>query len=82
MDIKIIAIIATPILGFAGWVTKHITNSKKHPCKADIVFKDVCETKQDCIEGEIKNLSNRVDDMKNDMNRGFDRLEAAIRNGD
>lgn len=81
MDIKIIAIIAAPILGFAGWVTKHITNSKKHPCKSDIVFKDVCETKQDCIEGEIKNLSNRVDDMKKDMNRGFDRLEAAIRNG-
>lgn len=81
MDVKLIALIVMPILGFIGWVTKHMTNSKKHPCKSDIVFKDVCEAKQDCIESEIKNINNRLDDIKVDMKDGFGRVERLIKNG-
>ncbi|KKN73162.1 hypothetical protein LCGC14_0403350 [marine sediment metagenome] len=81
MEVKLIALIVTPILGFIGWVTKHITNSQKHPCKKDIVFKDVCEAKQDCIESEIKNMNIRLDDIKADMKDGFERVERLIKNG-
>ena len=80
MEVKLIALIVTPILGFIGWVTKHITNSQKHPCKKDIVFKDVCEAKQDCIESEIKNMNIRLDDIKADMKDGFGRVERLIKN--
>ncbi len=80
MDVKLMALIATPILGFIAWVTKHITNSKKHPCKSDIVFKDVCEAKQDCIESEIKNVNKRLDELKTDMKEGFDGVKELIRN--
>ena len=80
MDVKLIALTVTPILGFIGWVTKHITNSQKHPCKKDIVFKDVCDAKQDCIESEIKNINNRLDDIKADMKDGFGRVERLIKN--
>ncbi len=80
MDIKIIALITAPTLAFVGWVTKHITSSQKHPCKKDIVFKEVCDAKQDCIESEIKNVNNRLDELKTDMKEGFRRLESVIKN--
>lgn len=80
MDIKIMALVSVPILGFVGWVTRHITNSQKHPCKKDVVFKEVCEARQDCIETEIKNVNTRLDDIKSDVKDGFRRLERVIKN--
>lgn len=80
MEIETKAIIGICV-GIVAWVTKHITNSKKHPCKSDIVFKDVCEAKQDCLENELKNINNRVGELKDDMKNGFDRVENLIRNG-
>lgn len=51
------------IVGAIGAVAKHISNDEKHPNKKDIVFKEVCEAKEDCVESEIKNVSVRLDSM-------------------
>lgn len=78
MDVKIVALITVPMLSFIAWVTKHMTNSQKHPCKKDIVFKDVCEVKQDCIENEIKNVNNRLAELKTDMKEGFQEIKVLV----
>ena len=65
-----------------GWIAKHITNSKKHPCKTDIVFKEVCESErrriEDCVEGELKNLSARVTELRDDTKAGLTKIEQMI----
>ncbi|MHC4638446.1 MAG: hypothetical protein ACYTBV_13255 [Planctomycetota bacterium] len=41
-DWKIIGPLVGAVLGLFGWLAKHISNIKKHSCKDDIVFQDVC----------------------------------------
>ena len=73
------------ILTLVGWIGKHITNSKKHPCKTDVVYKDVCEQKhkgfEDCVESELKNLNCRVTELKTDMKAGLVEIKQMIKNG-
>jgi len=73
------------IIGCYLWMAKHITNSKKHPCKEDIVYRDVCEAErgriEDCVESELKNVNRRLDEQRSDMKDGFSRLESLIKNG-
>lgn len=75
--------ISAGLLGLIGWVAKHITNSQKHPCKKDIVYKEVCAEKhkgfEDCVEREIKNLTKNFDDFKGDTHRHFKEVKDLIR---
>jgi hypothetical protein len=75
----------TMALAFAGCLGKHLINSQKHPCKKDIVFKEVCQSDmkglEDCVESEIKNLNNRITELKQDVKDGFAGLQNLIKNG-
>jgi len=55
------------ITSAGGLLIKHISNSKKHPCKNDIVFRDVCESEKagirDCIEREIELSKERYETL-------------------
>ncbi len=84
--------IGSVILGVYIWVGKHISNSKKHPCKDDIVFEDVCtergkankeahEYLKEGITAAIARSDEQHKELKNDMKAGFDRLETLIKNG-
>jgi hypothetical protein len=84
-DWRIIGIIVAVIMAIAGWVAKHITNSKKHPCKDDIVFQDVCDERSkrldDCIETSIEHQKEQYQLLREDVNSRFDRIEDLIKNG-
>lgn len=76
------------IIGVYVWVAKHISNSKKHPCKDDIVFEDVCEERgkrneaehnrlDDCIEAAIERSNEQHAELKEDIksiDKKLDRL--------
>lgn len=72
-------------------VIKHISNSDKHPCKKDVIFRDSCEPKmerlEDCIEGAIdrantqyENLTDKVDELKKDLKDELLEVKNLIRN--
>jgi hypothetical protein len=48
----------------------------------DIVFRDLCDERskriEDCVEGEIKNLSDRLKELRETTEKGFTRVEALI----
>lgn len=62
------------IAGVYGWLLKHLSNSKKHPCGDNLVYKDVCEANRDCIEAKIDGLQKVIETR-------FDGLENLIKNG-
>lgn len=84
-DIKIFGIVTVAIAGVYGWLLKHLSNTKKHPCKDDIVFKDVCESERkrldDCIETVVKRSDERHKELKEDMKAEFAEVKELIRNG-
>ena len=73
------------IVGTIFSITRHIINTDKHPCKKDIVYKDVCDTKHkgldDCIEGKINSLDQKFEIMREDMKEGFRDVKQLIKNG-
>lgn len=81
------------ITGIYVWVGKHTSNNKKHPCKDDIVFKDVCEERQktnmqahehlrEGIEKAIARSDEQHKELKTDVKSGFDSvLELIKKNG-
>lgn len=71
-DWKIIGPIMAALVGIYGWFLVHIGKSKKHPCKDDIVYKDVCKAQHDCVETELKG-------MKELMELRFDNLEELVK---
>ena len=82
--------IGTAIFGVYVWVGKHISNSKKHPCKDDMVFKEVCEERgkandqahehlKEGIENAIKRSDEQHNELKVDMKAGFTKIEMLIR---
>jgi len=74
-----ILLIGTVILAIA----KHLANSDKHPCKKDIVFKDVCASEmtglKDCFESEVKSVNTRLEDLKVDVKNGFDDIKDLLK---
>ena len=72
------------ITGAIAWIACHITNSEKHPCKKDVVYKDVCEVKsknlEDCLENEVRESKERYAELKEDMRLGFDEIKQLIKN--
>lgn len=66
-------------------IAKHISNSAKHPCKKDIVFKNVCQPNMkwlgDCIEKEIIDRKEAFKQLREDMKTGFEEVKELIRNG-
>lgn len=84
-DRWVVGIISGAFMALAGWVAKHITNSKKHPCKGDIVFRDVCDERskrlEDCIEGAIERSEARYQELKADMQAGFSEIKDLIKSG-
>ena len=67
------------VIAMIGGFIKHVSNTKKHPCKSDIVFKDVCKQKagriEDCIEGEIKLAQERYDILTKALDRLTDKID-------
>lgn len=81
--------IGTMIIGVYVWVAKHISNTRKHPCKDNIVFRDVCEERgkaneqahehlKEGIENAIKRSDEQHVELKSDMKNGFAKLETLI----
>ncbi len=80
-----IVAIAVPAVGFGAiigvyvmvsrhkdWVSKHMANTKIHPEKEHIVYKDVC-----VMQHKLENK--RADERHEELKAGFDKLEALIR---
>jgi len=61
------------LMTLLGLLIKHCANSTKHPDKKDIVFKDVCTSKMDCVE-------TKIDALKELCETRFDNLENLIKN--
>ena len=72
------------IIGVYVFVFKHLANAKKHPCKDDIVFRDVCDERskrlEDCIEGAVKAAEGKYSELKKDMKSEFKEVKELIRN--
>lgn len=73
MDNKTLLAVFGLFVGVYGWLLKHLSNSKKHPCNDNLVYKDVCEANRDCIETKIDGLQKLVEQR-------FDNLEDLIKN--
>jgi len=69
------------IIGVYIFLFRHVREPKKHPCSDDLVYKDVCQANQNCLEGEIKNVNSRLTELKTDLKDGFTEVKALIRNG-
>ena len=84
MDEKILVSVITVVFSAIGgcylFIFRHILKRDKHPCGSKLVYKDVCDKTQDCIEAEIKNVNERLGELKTDMKDGFGRLEELIKN--
>jgi len=82
MTIETTAIITTcfaaGIIGAIACVIKHICNGKKHPDIDKIVFKDVCQAKEDCVESEIKGLKDNVEKLEKTVSSGFSEMRNLI----
>lgn len=82
-DLRIVGPIIAALVGLFGWLLKHLSNSDKHPCKRDIVYKDVCKSERkrldDCIEGAIKRSDERHAELKADMKAEFAEVKDLIR---
>ncbi|MHC4637199.1 MAG: hypothetical protein ACYTBP_17705 [Planctomycetota bacterium] len=90
-DWKIIGPLVGAVVGLFGWLAKHISNIKKHPCKDDIVFQDVCagrgkaneqahENLKESIKAAVDKSNEQHKDLKADMNQGFRQLETLRKN--
>ncbi len=88
-DWKIIGPLCAALVGLFGWLAKHISNTKKHPCSDNLVFNDVCiergkanehahEYLKEGIENAIKRSDEQHNELKNDMKTGFTRIENLI----
>ena len=79
----IIPVSAAIVIGCIVTIAKHITNDKKHPDKAEIVFKDVCDIKhkglEDCFESKISALNDKVETFRLDVKTEFAEVKDLIR---
>lgn len=73
MDNRVLIAIFGAISGVFGWLLKHLSNSKKHPCSDSLVYKDVCKANRDCIEEKIDGLQKVIETR-------FDNLEELVKN--
>jgi len=73
-DWKIIGPLICGLTVIYGWLFKHASNSKKHPCKDDIVFREVCQANRDCIE-------TKLDGLEKLTKQGFENIENLIKKG-
>jgi len=76
-DWKIIGPIIAALVGLYGFVLKHLANTDRHPCRTDIVFRDVCKPEmkrlEDCVGKDLAAL-------KELMQQRFDNLEKLVKN--
>jgi len=83
-DWRILGSLMAGLVALFGWLAKHISNTKKHPCKDDIVFGDVCDERsrrlQDCIENEVKVSKERYETLAKKVDDGFRDVKELIRN--
>lgn len=83
-DWRILGPLMAGLVALFGWLAKHISNTKKHPCKDDIVFQDVCDERsrrlQDCIENEVTVSKERYETLAKKVDDGFREVKELIRN--
>jgi len=59
---------------------RHLANSKKHPNKDDIVFRDVCEKTQQVIHTEIKGQRDLVELKFTEVKTDLGEIKDLIKN--
>lgn len=78
-DWKILGPLMAGLVALFGWLAKHISNSRKHPCADKLVYSDVCEQVQrrleDCIEGEVRRSTERYEAL----DKSLDEVKQLIR---
>ena len=83
-DWRILGPLVAGMIALFGWIARHISNTKKHPCKDDIVFQDVCDERskrlEDCIENEVEVSKERYETLTKKVDDGFKEVKALIRN--
>lgn len=85
IDNRILLALTALIAGVYGWLIKHLSNSKKHPCADNLVYRDTCEQTvkrlEDCIEGQVKLETMRYEALTKRVDEGFADLKELIKNG-
>lgn len=88
-DWRILGPLMAALVALFGWLAKHISNTRKHPCKDDIVFEDVCtergkaneqahEHLKEGIQNAIKRSDEQHTELKVDMKTGFTEIKTLI----
>ena len=88
-DWRIFGPLMAGLVALFGWLAKHISNTNKHPCGSDIVFKDVCEERgkaneqahqhlKEGITAAIARSDKQHNELKTDMKSGFTEIKTLI----
>ncbi len=88
-DWRILGPLMAGLVALFGWLAKHISNTRKHPCKDDIVFGDVCVERgkaneqahlhlKEGIENAIAHSDEQHTELKADMKSGFGEIKTLI----
>ena len=71
-----VAVCYMGLLGIIWKLFDHVNHAEKHPDKADIVFRAVCETKHQgetrTWQAELDVAKARIDGLKEQVQQGFD----------
>jgi len=59
---------------------RHLTNSDRHPQKKYIVYKDVCEKTQDCIEAKLDSIKDTMNERHKETKQDLKEIKDLIRN--
>lgn len=82
MDNKILVGLVGLIAGVYGWLLKHLSNSKKHPCADKLVYQDLCGERskrlEDCIEAEVRASKERYETLAKKVDDGFKEIKGLI----
>jgi hypothetical protein len=81
-DWKIFGPILAALIALYGFILNHLRNPDGHPAKKDIVYRDVCDSKmkriEDCIEGEIRVMTEQIKSLEKSTNAGNKALANSI----
>jgi hypothetical protein len=84
MNEVVISVSTAIIVGCMAIMTKHIMNTDKHPDRNELMPRSECDTRhkglEDCMEGKITALHDKVDTFREDVKTGFEDVKDLIRN--
>ena len=88
-DVKLLGLLATPIIGLYAFFIKHVTSSNRHPKGDKMVYSDVCAARgklnkqaheylKEGIEAAISRSDEKHQELKADMKAGFSEIKDLI----